>query len=189
MKKTILDLSAIRFLIVDDNAHMRWIISQILRSLGAESLREAEDGAEALAILGEWDVDIVIVDWMMTPLDGIDFTKLVRTAADSRNPMVPIIMLTGYSEADRIGMARNAGVTEVVVKPVSARALYLRIEEVILRPRQFVRCKTFVGPDRHRRSDENYHGPRRRRTDNEGDEDVRGASMADSAATAATELE
>lgn len=165
MTKKLLDLSSVSFLIVDDNNHIRRVIAQILRSLGARTIKEAGDGSEALAILGDWDADIVITNWMMAPLDGIELARTVRTASDSRNPMVPIIMLTAYSEAERVTEARDAGVTEVVVKPVSPSALYKRIEEVILRPRQFVRCETYVGPDRHRRSDENYHGPRRRSHD------------------------
>lgn len=165
MTKKLLDLSSISFLVVDDNDHMRRVIAQILRSLGAQTIKQAADGAEALAILGDWDADIIIADWLMTPLDGIEFTRMVRTAPDSRNPMAPIIMVTAYSESERITEARDAGITEMMVKPVSPQALYKRIEEVILRPRQFVRCDSFVGPDRHRRSDKNYHGPRRRSHD------------------------
>ncbi len=101
----------------------------------------------------------------MRPIDGIEFTRALRTTSDSPNPMLPVIMLSGHTEPVRIAVARNAGVTEFLSKPVSPKALYLRIEEVILRPRQFVRTKSFHGPDRRRRGDDKYSGERRRASD------------------------
>lgn len=165
MTTKILDLSQLHFLVVDDNAYMRSILRTILNILGSPAMTEAEDGASGLQALGSFPIDIVIVNWMMKPIDGIEFTRTLRTATDSPNPMVPVIMLSGHTEPKRIAQARNAGVTEFLSKPVSSKALYLRIEEVILRPRKFVRTKTFCGPDRQRHSGDNYGGERRRTAD------------------------
>lgn len=165
MITTLLDLSVVRFLIVDDSAKMRFLLTNMLNSLGAELIHEISDGADAIEFLRYNHVDIVLTDWMMTPVDGIEFTRHVRTAPDSQFQMVPIIMISGHTEARHVAQARNAGVTEFLAKPVSALALYKRIEEVILRPRQFVRAKTYTGPDRHRHSDDTYNGPRRRDND------------------------
>ena len=171
MQEKMLDLSAIRILVVDDNSNMRSLVKYIIRVLGVQALKEASDGAEAFTILKTFNADIIVTDWMMDPLDGIDFTRLIRTAKDSPNPMVPIIMLSGFTEAQRIVEARDAGVTEFVGKPISPKALYLRIAEVILRGRQFVRTKDFFGPDRRRHSDTNYKGMLRRAADQENDDE------------------
>ena len=165
MATKILDLSQMNFLVVDDNPYMRSILRTILNMLGSPPMVEAEDGASGLRALKSFPVDIAIVNWMMRPIDGIEFTRTLRSSSDSPNPMLPVIMLSGHTEPKRIAQARNAGVTEFLSKPVSPRALYLRIEEVILRPRQFVQTKTFHGPDRHRHDNDKYSGQRRREAD------------------------
>jgi CheY-like chemotaxis protein len=162
MVDTLLDLPALRFLIVDDSVEMRVLLTHMLNSLGARQLLEAKDASEALEILKVNHVDVIFTDWKMSPVDGIVFTRLVRTAPDSQFQMIPIIMISGYTEMHHVAEARDAGVTEFLAKPVSAKALYRRIEEVILRPRQFVRTEIYSGPGRHRRSSKNYRGPRRR---------------------------
>ena len=151
--RKLLDLSAVSFLVVDDSAHMRAIVRQILRSFGARTIEEAGDGAAALAAMRRFVPDIVITNWMMAPMDGIELTREVRRAPDGPCPMVPIIMITGHTEEARVAEARDAGVTELLAKPTSPRALYLRIEEVILRPREFVRTDDYVGPARQRHTD------------------------------------
>ena len=155
-------LKQLRFLLVDDNHHMRVIVSTILKSVGARQVLEAMDGAEALQILREQQVDIAIVDFKMSPLDGVQFTQLVRQSPDSADPFLPIIMLTGFAERHRVFEARDAGVTEIVVKPVTARSLLDRIDAVIFRPRPFIRTEDYFGPCRRRRDDPRYDGPRRR---------------------------
>jgi DNA-binding response OmpR family regulator len=97
----------------------------------------------------------------MEPLDGIDFTRMVRTAPDSPNPFVPIIMLTSQGAYDRVQLARDIGVTEFLIKPVTANALYSRIGNVIQKPRQFVRVSEYFGPDR-RRTIKDFRGEDRR---------------------------
>ena len=132
---------------------------------GVGRLTEAEDGAAALELLRQEAVDIAIVDFRMKPLDGVAFTRAVRNEADSANPYLPVIMMTGHSEKSRVTEARDAGVTEFVAKPVKAQTLLSRIEAVILRPRPFVRSPSYFGPDRRRTRTENYAGPFRRSDD------------------------
>ncbi|MBU6298344.1 MAG: response regulator, partial [Alphaproteobacteria bacterium] len=93
------------------------------------------------------------------------FTREVRTSAQSPNPYVPIIMVTGHTERHRVETARDAGVTEFLAKPITAQNLFLRIAEIVERPRSFVRCNGYFGPDRRRHADETYKGPWRRRCD------------------------
>jgi len=101
----------------------------------------------------------------MSPVDGVEFTRLVSNAGDSPNPFLPIIMLTGHAERARVEEARDSGVTEFVVKPVTARSVLDRLNAVIMRPRPFVRTADYFGPDRRRRQDPTYVGPWRRNDD------------------------
>ena len=158
-------LEALQVLLVDDNQHMRTIAAAILKSAGIRRIHEVDDGAEALKALGQLPVDLAIVDFNMFPLDGVEFTRMVRNSPDSANPYLPIIMMTGHSERKRVQEARDAGVTEFVVKPITAKAMLDRIQAVILRPRPFVKCDGYFGPDRRRMQKPDYAGPFRRSTD------------------------
>ncbi len=158
-------LESLRVLLVDDNQHMRAIVMTVLNGVGVDQIRETRDGAEALAALREWPADLAIVDFQMFPLDGVEFTRMVRNAPDSRNPYLPIIMMTGHSERYRVMDARDAGVTEFVAKPLTAKAVLERIHAVIYRPRPFVRTPEYFGPDRRRKEDASFAGPWRRATD------------------------
>ena len=158
-------LQSLKVLLIDDNQHMRAITSAVLQSAGVREVREASDGAAALEILREQSVDLAIVDFNMFPLDGVEFTRLVRNSPDTANPYLPIIMMTGHSEKSRVYEARDAGVTEFVVKPITAKAILDRIQAVIFHPRPFVKTDGYFGPDRRRSSASNYRGPRRRKTD------------------------
>ena len=141
-------LESLRVLLVDDNPHMRAIVATILKGVGVRQLREARDGAEGLQILRDWPTDLAIVDFQMQPLDGASFTRLVRGSADSQNIYLPIIMMTGFADRGRVFEARDAGVTEMIAKPLTARAILDRIEAVIMRPRPFVRSGDYFGPSR-----------------------------------------
>ena len=141
-------LGELKVLLVDDNEHMRAIVGTILKGIGIVNLREARDGSEALEALRTWPADIAIVDFRMEPMDGVDLTRLVRNAADSRNPFLPIIMMTGFADRPRVEEARDAGVTELIVKPVTARAIIDRLNAVVYRPRPFVRTADYFGPQR-----------------------------------------
>lgn len=144
------DLHELKIMIVDDNSHMRMLIRQILHAYGINDICEAEDGASALKVLLNFEADIAICDWNMKPFDGIEFTQTVRTSTDTKNPLLPIVMLTGHTETHRVEEARDAGVDEFLSKPVSPASLYSRIVSVIEKRREFVKTKNFFGPDRRR---------------------------------------
>src|SRR5579872_4304330 len=102
----------LKILLVDDNQHMRVLLTEILRAIGVKLIFEAADGAQALHMLRGNPIDIVMTDLAMEPMDGIDFVRLLRNSEDSPNPMVPVIMITGHSTMRRVGEARDVGVTE-----------------------------------------------------------------------------
>lgn len=158
-------LQTLSVLLVDDNQHMRVITSAILQSAGMRNIREVSDGAAALQALREAPVDIAIVDFNMFPMDGVEFTRLVRNSSDSADPYLPIIMMTGHSERSRVTEARDAGVTEFVAKPITAKAIFDRIKAVIVNPRPFINTEGYFGPDRRRQRPGSYKGPFRRSTD------------------------
>ncbi len=145
-------LENISVLVLDDNRHMRSLVQSILHALGVKEIREASDAPEAFKDLQHFHADVIIADWHMEPLDGLDFVRLVRTAKDSPNPYVPIIMLTGHTEYQRVCEARDAGVNEFLAKPISAKALYMRFASIIDNPRPFIRTKIYFGPDRRRQN-------------------------------------
>ena len=90
--------------------------------------------------------DIVITDWAMPIFDGIELAQMIRQPDSKGNPYAPIIMLTGHSEKRRVTVARDAGVTEFLAKPISAKGLYQRILNVVANPRPFIKTKTYFGP-------------------------------------------
>jgi len=158
-------LSALRVLLVDDSPYMRQIMASILEGLGVRHLAQCSDGASALETLRKWPADIAIVDFHMAPVDGVEFVFLVRNAPDSADPYLPIIMLTSHAEKARVHEARDAGVTEFIVKPVTPRAVVDRLNAVIFKPRPFIKCEDYHGPCRRRRQDDYFEGPWRRHDD------------------------
>jgi two-component system chemotaxis response regulator CheY len=161
----------LKILLVDDNQHMRMLLTEILRALGVRQVFEALDGAEALQLMRQVEMDLVMTDLTMGPLDGIDFVNLLRNSPDSPAPFIPVIMITGHSTMRRVAEARDAGVNEFLAKPVTARGVIHRINLLIEHPRQFIRCADYFGPDRRRRQDPAFTGPYRR-TGDPGVEDV-----------------
>jgi CheY-like chemotaxis protein len=158
-----IDFNRLRFLVIDDNIHMRRILRTLLHGFGARDVYEAEDGAGGLEAFTQYMPDIVLSDWAMPIFDGLELAQMIRQPGANANPYVPIIILTGHSEKKRVTMARDAGITEFMAKPISAKALYQRILNVVANPRPFIRTKTYFGPDRRRSVNSNYAGPERRR--------------------------
>jgi two-component system chemotaxis response regulator CheY len=158
-----IDFNRLRFLVIEDSAHMRRILRTLLHGFGAREVYEAEDGASGLESFSHFMPDIVIADWVMPIFDGLELTQMIRQPGANANPYVPIIMLTGHSDKNRVMIARDAGVTEFLAKPISAQSLYVRILNVVVKPRPFVKTKTYFGPDRRRNVNPNYGGLERRK--------------------------
>jgi CheY-like chemotaxis protein len=158
----------LKILLVDDNPHMRMLLSEILRAIGVTEVFEASDGAQALQAMRHRPVDIVMTDLAMEPLDGIDFLRLLRNSADSPDPLCPVIMITGHTAQKRVAEARDAGVNEFLAKPVTARGIIDRLTRIVEHPRPYVRTEDYFGPDRRRRADPNHRGPWRRQGDARG---------------------
>jgi len=144
-------LTKTRFLVVDPSPFMRRVIIRVLNVFGCREYREAGDGAGALEILKEWHPDIILTEYFMTPGDGIDLTSFIRTSDDRTYRMTPIIMVTAWTERCIVSRARDAGITEFVMKPFSAKTMMTHILETLHHPRPFILSGGYTGPDRRRR--------------------------------------
>lgn len=158
----------LKVLIIEDKEHMRTLLRRLLSHIGVRTMHEADNGASALEMLRTVECDLILSDMEMAPMDGLEFTKRVRAASGNLNPSVPIIMISGHTERAKVEAARDAGVNEFVVKPVTVQNLISRITEIQERPRSFVRADAYSGPDRRRRQTANYAGPGRRAEDPAG---------------------
>jgi CheY-like chemotaxis protein len=151
----------LKMLVVDDNIHMRKLVTTILQAFGVTQIFEAENGDRAWKVLRETNPDVIVVDWVMEGMSGLELIQMIRTNPASPNPFVPVIMLTGYTSADHVRQARDAGVNEFIAKPVSIKTMMARMVSVIEHPRPYVRTSAYFGPCRRRRNEE-LKGPERR---------------------------
>ena len=120
---------SMQILIVDDYKTMLRIIRNLLKQLEFDNVEEATDGQEALAKLRAGSFGLVISDWNMQPMTGLDLLKEVR--ADARLKEIPFIMITAESKTENVVAAKQAGVSNYIVKPFNAETLREKIEKVL----------------------------------------------------------
>jgi YesN/AraC family two-component response regulator len=150
----------LKVVIIDDNKHMRQLLHAMLAAFGVKHVYESANGRTGLASVQAVKPDFVLTDFAMYPVNGVEFVRMVRSL---HGPIawVPVIMVTGHRERHYVETARDAGITELLCKPVSPRDLYARIVEVVERPRAFVKSHVFIGPDRRRKRLHGEHHKRR----------------------------
>lgn len=152
------DLSKVNALVVEDLKPMRNLLVHVLEAFGIGTVHEASNGEQAYKIFQETKPDIIITDWLMEPVNGLELISRIRDPESSVDPYVPIIVVTGYSALQRVMMARDLGATEFLAKPFTGADLAKRINQVINKPRDFVYTDRFFGPDRRRRKADNFKG-------------------------------
>lgn len=123
--------AALRVLVADDYSTMRRILRELLASLGHAQVCEAEDGQAAWTLLQDGDVDLLITDWQMPGMTGIELLRRIR--ADERLRALPVLMVTGEAQRDAIMEAARAGVNGYVVKPFTAATLKDGIDRIFAR--------------------------------------------------------
>ena len=155
------DFKSTTVLVVDGSPAMLDLIKSVLFTFGIRNIYSASSSAQGFKIFCQENPDLVIVDWLEDPDNGLNLTQKIRKDPKSPNPFVPIIMMTGYSQKKRVVMARDSGITEFMAKPFTAKALYERIEQIIEKPRQFVKAVEYFGPDRRRKTKEHSGSERR----------------------------
>lgn len=117
-------------LIVDDYKTMLRIIRNLLRQLDFNNVDEATDGAQALTMLRSGNYGLVISDWNMQPMTGLQLLQEVRADGKLRN--LPFIMITAESKTENVVAAKQAGVSNYIVKPFNAETLKEKIEKVLV---------------------------------------------------------
>ncbi len=157
------DLSRLNVLLVEDSNFMQNLLGRVLRNLDIRQVTMASDGAEAIHLIKkhnnknlslsskERPFNLIICDWVMSPIDGKMLLQWLRTHKDSPDPFLPFVMLTGLSDAERVMQARNLGANEFLAKPFSVATIADIITRVIENPRHFVITKDYLGPDRRRK--------------------------------------
>jgi two-component system chemotaxis response regulator CheY len=118
-------------LVVDDYQTMIRIVRNLLHQLGFDNVDDASDGAAALAKLRQGTFGLVISDWMMEPMSGLELLRQIR--ADPKLQALPFIMITAENRKERVAKAEQAGADGFIVKPFNAQALSDRIAAVMAR--------------------------------------------------------
>ncbi len=145
-------LKHVRILIADNDNNLGTLLLQVLQRMGFTNTKLVRDGHAAMRVLEQETKDILITEWQLQNLDGIELTNHIRHSMESVDRLLPIIMMTARAEKQDVEEARDAGITEFVVKPYNSVTVFKRIQQVIDNPRAFLLAGDYVGPDRRRRS-------------------------------------
>jgi len=117
-----------KILVVDDFATMRRIVKNILKQIGFTKIVEADDGSTALAVLKKDKIDLIVSDWNMPKVTGLELLKTVRS--DESMKAIPFLMVTAEAQKDYVIQAVQAGVSNYVVKPFTAEVLKEKLEKI-----------------------------------------------------------
>lgn len=159
-------LRKVTVLVIDPDPPIANIVRQVLDNLGFGNVLIEHDSKLAVETFVNNSVDFIITDFDSQPVQGDwNFVEFVRNSPESPNPYVPIILLTSHTEQHDIETARDQGVTEIAMKPFTAKSIADRILRVIENPRSFIITKRYTGPDRRRRSGPPPSGKGRRKED------------------------
>jgi len=147
IEKMIQDLN---ILVVDDNAYMRRLTRTMLTNLGAKSVIEAPDGLAALEAIRTSDPDVMLLDWDMPVLNGIEVLRIVRSPGVFPRPNLPVIMMTTRAQRTQVNEALEAGANEFLLKPTSPKALCDRLTAIVFKPRPMVTMGKHYVPEPRR---------------------------------------
>jgi two-component system, chemotaxis family, chemotaxis protein CheY len=143
-------LQGLNILVVDGNHYMRRLTRSMLTNLGAKSVVEAADGLDALEQIRICDPDVMLLDWDMPVLNGMEVMHIVRSPGVFPRPNLPIIMLTNRAQRSSVVEALRAGVHEFLLKPTSPKALRDRLTSITIKPRPMMKIGKFYVPQPRR---------------------------------------
>ena len=153
-----------RVLIVDPNMASARLLADLMKEMGTRQAFFAGNMARAIGMVGDTDPQIIFTEFAGADFDGLEFTRTVRRSnmLARRNP---IVMITAEATAASIIGARNAGVHEYLRKPFTAGDLFRRVENVLIKPRDWIEAQMYVGPDRRRFNAGEFAGAKKRKAD------------------------
>ncbi|HXZ22865.1 MAG TPA: response regulator [Pseudolabrys sp.] len=143
-------IQGLNILVVDDNAYMRRLTRMMLTNLGGKSVLEAPDGLAALEAIRTADPDVMLLDWDMPVLNGIEVLRIVRSPGVFPRPNLPVIMLTTRAQRSYVNEALLAGANEFLLKPTSPKALCDRLTSIMFKPRPMVKLGNYYVPEPRR---------------------------------------
>ncbi|HYD86911.1 MAG TPA: response regulator [Vitreimonas sp.] len=144
-------LEGLSVLVVDDHPQMRKLVASLLRGFGFRQVQQADTCQKAWSVLQASAIDLVLLDAGTFERGAADLVQKIRRDPRARRQDIPVIWMSAFTDRQRVFAARDAGVSELLVKPISSGALFDRIVCVIDKPRPFVSATVYVGPDRRRR--------------------------------------
>ena len=162
---SIADCRHLNALVIDPNHYIRGIICDALRRNNIGGLSSCSSSDEAYVSCEQFIPNFILCDWDAGGMSGLDFTRSMRRNERNVKRETPVIMLAEQISIEMINTARNAGVDEILLKPISAASLKSRIDEVVLRPRKFIDSRNYIGPCRRRKDAQGFAGPFRRLLD------------------------
>jgi CheY-like chemotaxis protein len=126
----------LHFLLVGNNQHMLRLLQTILHSHGVKAIQSVRDGQQAIAALRDAPPDVMIAEWIMAPMDGLDLTRAIRRSEKCAERRLPILLMTGVADGNLLPLAINAGASAIVLKPLHAKSLIAAIDglTIPLRP-------------------------------------------------------
>jgi two-component system chemotaxis response regulator CheY len=143
-------IHGLNILIVDDNAYMRRLTRMMLTNLGAKAVLEANDGLAALEAIRNSDPDVMLLDWDMPVLNGIEVLRIVRSPGVFPRPNLPVIMFTTRAQRLYVHEALRAGANEFLLKPTSPKALCDRLTSIVFKPRPMMKLGNDYVPEPRR---------------------------------------
>jgi DNA-binding response OmpR family regulator len=154
-------LERVTVLVVEDCLQIRNLLASVMKRIGVGIVLRASDGLEAIELLkeiqknpvkvGASEVDLIIADWVMEPVDGLTLLRWVRRHKESPDHFLPFYMMSAHSETDRVKAARDLGVTEFITKPFRIDDICAHVQATVKDTRKFVKSPDYFGPNRRRR--------------------------------------
>lgn len=151
-------------IVIDHCRYSRALLADVLRQIGLGAVKTTGSTANAVAVIKTMTPQIIFTELHPANPDAIDVLKWVRMAADSPDPMLPVVMVARAASVDEVLAARDSGVTEFLTHPFTLNEVKKRLMAALASHRRFVRSISYVGPCRRRRRID-YHGPLRRGED------------------------
>ena len=155
--------SSSHILIYDEDVFMGKLLENVLESFGVMRVTTVHTLEEAKSLLTKMDFSAVFMDWRGYQKPSLDFLSYIRLHGEVSNPRMPVIIVTAHTDLQRVLYARDKGATEILAKPISPSHVFDKLYNAIYSEREFVDLDEYVGPDRRRTKEDDYHGYNRRK--------------------------